>query len=387
MAGDRYRGTAHGARGRPARDHGVPRNAFRTMGRRPLTSAAEGTGGADQVARVAGIKDVARQAGVSVGTVSNVINRPEAVLPETRARVLAAIEELGYVRSESARQLRAGRSRIMALLVLDMGNPFFVDVARGAERAAREAGLGVMVCNSGQSPAEEAEYLGLFAEQRVCGVLVTPADATGRNLEAFSRHHIPFVLVDRVASSPDHCAVSVDDVRGGSLAVGHLLTAGHRSVAYVSGPGDLHQIRNRREGALSALDRAGLGPEALVEIPSDRLDVAAGRDAGVRLLGLVPRPTAVFCANDLLALGVLQSLYAAGVRVPQDIAIVGYDDIEFAAAAAVPLTSVRQPAVVMGRMAADLLLQEADDEDGTHEHRSVVLQPELVVRASSATPR
>ncbi|MFC9861847.1 MULTISPECIES: LacI family DNA-binding transcriptional regulator [unclassified Streptomyces] len=336
---------------------------------------------------MAGIKDVARRAGVSVGTVSNVINRPEAVLPETRARVLAAIDELGYVRSESARQLRAGRSRIMALLVLDMGNPFFVDVARGAERAARQAGLGVMVCNSDQSPAEEAEYLGLFAEQRVCGVLVTPADATGRNLEAFSRHRIPFVLVDRVAPGVESCAVSVDDVRGGALAVGHLVSAGHRSVAYVSGPGDLHQIRDRREGALAALAEAGLPPEALVEIPSDRLDVAAGRDAGARLLGLVPRPTAVFCANDLLALGVLQALYAAGVRVPQDVAIVGYDDIEFAAAAAVPLTSVRQPAVVMGRMAAELLLEEADDEDGGHRHRNVVLQPELVVRASSASPR
>ncbi len=352
----------------------------------PLEERGRGSG-AGLVARVAGIKDVARQAGVSVGTVSNVINRPEAVLPETRARVLAAIEELGYVRSESARQLRAGRSRIMALLVLDMGNPFFVDVARGAERAARQAGLGVMVCNSGQSPAEEAEYLGLFAEQRVCGVLVTPADATGRNLESFARHRIPYVLVDRVASGTGTCAVSVDDVRGGALAVGHLISAGHRSVAYVSGPGDLHQIRDRRQGALSALAEAGLPPEALVEIPSDRLDVAAGRDAGARLLGLVPRPTAVFCANDLLALGVLQALYAAGVRVPQDIAIVGYDDIEFAAAAAVPLTSVRQPAVVMGRMAAELLLEEADDEGGTHEHRSVVLQPELVVRASSSTPR
>lgn len=158
-------------------------------------------------------------------------------------------------------------------------------------------------------------------------------------------------------------------------------------MAYVSGPGDLHQIRDRREGALAALADAGLPPEALVEIPSERLDVAAGRDAGARLLGLVPRPTAVFCANDLLALGVLQALYAAGVRVPQDIAIVGYDDIEFAAAAAVPLTSVRQPAVVMGRLAAELLLEESDDEDGTHEHRSVVLQPELVVRASSSTPR
>ncbi|MFE7426815.1 LacI family DNA-binding transcriptional regulator [Streptomyces sp. NPDC057545] len=338
------------------------------------------------MARVAGIKDVARQAGVSVGTVSNVINRPEAVSPETRARVLAAIEELGYVRSESARQLRAGRSRIVALLVLDMGNPFFVDVARGAERAARDAGLGVMVCNSGQSPSEEAEYLGLFAEQRVCGVLVTPADPTGRNLEAFRRHGIPYVLVDRVASGADVCAVSVDDVRGGVLAVGHLLSSGHRSVAYVSGPDDLQQIRDRREGALSALADAGLPSEALVEIPCDRLDVTAGRDAGARLLGLAPRPTAVFCANDLLALGVLQALYAAGVRVPQDVALVGYDDIEFAAAAAVPLTSVRRPAAVMGRMAAELLLEEADDAGGTHEHRSVVLRPELVVRASSTPP-
>ncbi|GGZ02116.1 LacI family transcriptional regulator [Streptomyces nitrosporeus] len=336
---------------------------------------------------MAGIKDVARRAGVSVGTVSNVINRPEAVLPDTRARVLTAIEELGYVRSESARQLRAGRSRIMALLVLDMGNPFFVDIARGAERAARDAGLGVMVCNSDQSQEEEAEYLGLFAEQRVCGVLITPADATGGTLEAFGRHRIPYVLVDRVAAGPDTCAVCVDDVRGGMLAVRHLVAAGHRTVAYVSGPGDLYQIRDRRQGALQALAEAGLGPGALVEISGGRLDVAAGRDAGARLLGLVPRPTAVFCANDLLALGVLQSLYAAGVRVPQDIAIVGYDDIEFAAAAAVPLTSVRQPATAMGRMAAEMLLEEADDPDGSHRHRNVVLQPELVVRASSAAPR
>lgn len=295
------------------------------------------------MARSVGIKDVARAAAVSVGTVSNVINRPDTVGPDTRARVLSAIERLGYVRSESARQLRAGRSRIMGLLVLDMGNPFFVDVARGAERAAREAGLGVMVCNSAQSPGEEAEYLALFAEQRVRGVLLTPADATGRNIEAFRRHDIPFVLVDRVAEGTTECSVSVDDVAGGALAVRHLLDAGHRSIAYVSGPPGFNQVRDRRTGALAALAGAGLGPDALRELPTERLDVAAGRDAGARLLGLSDRPTAVFCANDLLALGVLQSLFAAGVSVPGDLALVGYDDIEFAAAAAVPLTSVRQP--------------------------------------------
>ncbi|MFE2378377.1 LacI family DNA-binding transcriptional regulator [Streptomyces sp. NPDC059398] len=336
---------------------------------------------------MAGIKDVARRAGVSVGTVSNVINRPASVSPETRARVQAAIAELGYVRSESARQLRAGSSRIVALLVLDMGNPFFVDIARGAERAARAAGLGVMVCNSDQSAAEEAAYLSLFAEQRVLGVLVTPADPTGRSLEEFGRHGIPSVLVDRVASGGASCAVSVDDVHGGTLAVRHLVAAGHRSIAFVTGPPELRQIQDRRKGALAALDEAGLPPEALVEISTGRLDVAAGRDAGARLVGLAPRPTAVFCVNDLLALGVLQSLYAAGVRVPQDMAIVGYDDIEFAAAAAVPLTSVRQPAVLMGRMAAELLLEEAGYAgEGEHLHRGVMLQPELVVRASSILP-
>ncbi len=130
------------------------------------------------------IKDVARHAGVSVGTVSNVINRPGQVSADIRARVTAVIDELGYVRSESARHLRAGDSRIMALLVLDMANPFFVDVARGAERAALDAGLRVMMCNSGQDPAEEAAYLSLFAEQRVRGVLVTPADADGANIAA-----------------------------------------------------------------------------------------------------------------------------------------------------------------------------------------------------------
>ncbi|MYW69696.1 substrate-binding domain-containing protein [Streptomyces sp. SID8379] len=342
------------------------------------------------MAQSVGIKDVARVAGVSVGTVSNVINRPETVAEETRARVLSAIDRLGYVRSESARQLRAGRSRIMGLLVLDMGNPFFVDVARGAERAAREAGLGVMVCNSAQSPAEEAEYLSLFAEQRVRGVLLTPAEATGRTVEQFRRHDIPFVLVDRVAEGATECSVSVDDVNGGALAVRHLVDAGHRRIAYVSGPPALNQVKDRRQGALRALAEAGLPASALHELPTERLDVAAGRDAGARLLGLADRPTAVFCANDLLALGVLQSLYAAGVRVPEDIAIVGYDDIEFAAAAAVPLTSVRQPAVTMGALAAELLLEEieaADRPDGIHEHRRVVLQPELVVRGSSLGPR
>ncbi|MFD7874637.1 substrate-binding domain-containing protein, partial [Streptomyces sp. NPDC059766] len=284
---------------------------------------------------------------------------------------------------------RARRCGIWGVFALYRATPFCAPLARGAAGPPREAGLGVMVCNSAQNPGEEAEYLSLFAEQRVRGVLLTPADATGRNIESFRRHGIPFVLVDRVAEGTTECSVSVDDVAGGALAVRHLVDAGHRSIAYVCGPPGLNQVRDRRTGALNALAEAGLGPEALRELPTERLDVAAGRDAGARLLGLADRPTAVFCANDLLALGVLQAMYAAGVGVPDDLAIVGYDDIEFAAAAAVPLTSVRQPAVTLGALAAELLLEETEAEAGhtAHEHRRVVLQPELVVRRSSLPGR
>ncbi|MFF2521089.1 LacI family DNA-binding transcriptional regulator [Streptomyces liangshanensis] len=336
--------------------------------------------------RTVGIKDVARRAGVSVGTVSNVLNRPEKVSEPTRVRVRAVIDELGFVRSETARQLRVGTSRILAVLVLDMANPFFVAVAKGAERAAREAGLGVMLCNSAGSATEEAEYLSLFAEQRVRGVLLTPADATGRNVRDFARQNIPFVHVDRAVPTAEGCSVSVDDVTGGALAVRHLLAAGHRSVTYVSGPMDLPQCRDRRTGALAALRESGLPERALGHLETARLDVASGIDAGARLLGLAVRPTAVFCANDLLALGVLQAMYGAGVNVPGDVSIVGYDDIEFAAAAVVPLTSVRQPAEQMGRTAAEMLLDETEPDRGPHTHRSVVLRPELVVRGSTRHP-
>jgi LacI family transcriptional regulator len=333
------------------------------------------------------IKDVARQADVSLGTVSNVINRPHSVGAGTRARVLAAIDDLGYVRSESARQLRAGQSRVIGLLVLDMGNPFFVEVARGAEHAARAAGLRVMVCNSGQDPGEEAEYLSLFAEQRVRGVLITPADTSGRSLAPLLRQRTPFVLVDRLVPAGEGCSVSVDDVAGGAMAARHLLDAGHKEIVFINGPLQLAQCHDRYEGVCNVVAEAGLPASTVRTLHVDRLDVAAGRDAAARLLGFPDRPTAVFCANDLIALGVLQTLYAAGIRVPDQMAIVGYDDIQFASAAAVPLTSVRQPAYQIGTTAAELLINETGGLVEAHEHKRVVFQPELVVRRSSLPAR
>ncbi|MFL6117045.1 MAG: LacI family DNA-binding transcriptional regulator [Catenulispora sp.] len=335
------------------------------------------------MAATASIKDVARQAGVSVGTVSNAINRPHLVSPETRVLVESAIATLGYVRSESARQLRAGRSLVMALLVLDTRNPFFLDIAAGAERVAREHGLMVMLCSSNQDQAEEDAYLAHFARQNVLGVLLSPVDGTGADIDMLQRRGVPVVLVDRGAEAEESCSVSVDDVLGGELAARHLLETGHRTIAFVGGPTSLQQVHNRLAGARGAVQAAGLPPETLTVLKTERLDIAAGRDAGQRLVGLAQRPTAVFCANDLLALGVLQALFAMGVRVPEDIAIIGYDDIEFAGAAAVPITSVRQPAFQIGRTSAELLLAESTEAPDVHQHQRIVYQPELVVRAST----
>ncbi len=339
-----------------------------------------------------GIKAVANHAGVSVGTVSNVLNRPEVVSEQTRRKVLDAIAALGFVRNESARQLRNGLSRTLAYVLLDPGNPFFTDVGRGAEDAAREAGLALFLCNSKEDAAREGQYLDILLEQRVRGVLITPVDAASPRLRSMPELGVPVVLVDRAADDPSAwCSVAVDDVEGGDLAVGHLLELGHTRIGYVGGPYSIVQVVHRHRGALRALERAGLGEDRLVRLETSALTVAEGRRAGQRLLGLPSRrrPTAVFCANDLLAIGFLQQMVQHGVAVPADVAIVGYDDIDFAAAAAVPLSSVRQPRYELGRRACELLLAEArawagrgaDPEE--HVHEQVEFTPELVVRASS----
>ena len=329
------------------------------------------------------IKNVAERAGVSVGTVSNYLNRPDAVSPTTRERVREAVEALGFVRNESARHLRAGRSRTVGLVVLDIANPFFTDVARGVEDAASEAGLSVILCNSDGDPVKESRYLDILAEQRVRGVLIVPADGERRRIDALRARGMPVVLLDRRATRSGQCSVSVDDVGGGRVAVEHLLGLGHTRVAFV-GSGDARQVADRRRGAKEAMRSAGRDAAELRVVEMPGLNVAGGRAAGFEIAAAPrsARPTAVFCVNDLVALGVLQALTHEGIEVPGEVAIVGYDDIDFAAAAAVPLSSIRQPRQQLGRAAAQLLVEEA--EQPGHRHRRVVFSPELVVRASSA---
>ena len=335
----------------------------------------------------AGMKDVASLAGVAVGTVSNVLNHPDLVRPLTRARVEAAMEELGFIPNGSARQLRAGRSRCLGLVVLDVTNPFFTEVARGVEDYAQAAGYAVILCNSDEADDKERRYLRVLEEQRVRGILITPVHGRAPELRRIRDRGTPVVLLDRPGSA-GQCSVAVDDRRGGEIAVSHLLELGHRRIALVNGPVAIRQCADRRRGALRAVERAGLDPAAvLVEVTVPAMNARAGAVAADDLLSVGPsgaagRPTAVFCTNDMLALGLLRRLGQAGVAVPGDLAVVGYDDIEFAADAAVPLTSVRQPKYQLGRAAAELLLDEADRPD-EHEHRRFVFKPELVARASS----
>ena len=329
------------------------------------------------------VTDVAAHAGVSLGTVSNVLNRPDRVSAATRERVLRAIDELGFVRNEAARQLRAGRSRTIGLIVLDVGNPFFTDIAAGVEEAAADVGLSVVLCNSGENSQREQHYLGVLEEQRAYGILVSPVTGRNTRLEAIRRRGIPIVLVDR-GSSRRQCSVSVDDVVGGEQAVHHLLEQGHQRIAFVGGPMAIKQVSDRLAGARQALRTAGLPESRISVVETPALKVSHGRAAGAQIAEMPARkrPTAAFCANDLVALGVLQEMTRRRVSVPGELAIVGYDDIEFAAAAAVPLTSVKQPRRQLGSAAAALLIEEADRAD-THQHRQVVFEPDLVIREST----
>jgi LacI family transcriptional regulator len=340
------------------------------------------------------IREVAQHAGVSLGTVSNVLNRPENVAASTREKVLASIRELGFVRNESARTLRSGRSRTVGLVVLDVANPFFTDVARGAEDVAEENAMVVTLCNSSEDSQREARHLDHLERQRVQGVLITPVDGNNPRLDRLIERGIPVVLVDRGAGARNRCSAAVNDELGGRLAVSHLLEQGNRHIAFVGGPVVIQQVADRYAGAQAAVtafvesQNGNAEPPVLDLVETEGLTLKTGGVAGGRIAAMPvgERPTAVFCANDLVALGLLQEVVRQGLRVPQDLAILGYDDIDYAAAAVVPLSSIRQPRDQLGRAAAEMLFDEINGGD-SHRHRQIVFEPELVVRESSTARR
>jgi LacI family transcriptional regulator len=330
------------------------------------------------------IREVAEHAGVSVSTVSNVLNRPAVVAGETRRRVEEAMAVTGYVRNAQARQLRGMPSAIVGVVILDLANPFYGELARGVEDTLARSGCQLLMASTDSSPDKERRQLRAMEEHGVRGVLLTPAAAPGRRIREMGRHGTGVVLVDH-PGDPETCSVTTDNVLGGRLAVAHLLTLGHERIAFLRGSLKIRPISDRRLGAVQAVTATGLDPAtALLEVA---LPATGGADAAEEaleaVLGRHDRPTALFCQNDIAALGAVRGLRRRGLRVPADMSVVGYDNVPFADVLDPGLTTVNQPSYDLGRAAADLVL---DKTHAGHVHRQVVFRPSLVVRGSTAPP-
>lgn len=326
------------------------------------------------------LRDVAKSAKVSVGTVSNVLNRPEIVAEKTLNKVRETIKELGFVPNGFARNLRSGNSRTLGLVVPDVSNPFFTEVARGVEDAASKRDYAVFLCNTDESVTKEDRYINVLTEQQVRGVLITPSDAKADRLDILRERGISVALLDREIKGQQQCSVSVDDINGGQIAIEYLTSLGHKDIAWVCGPESIPQVAERGAGVAKAAKASGVN---ITTIRIALMNTLQGEVAARKILELPKRPTAIFCANDLLALGVIRVLVATKVKVPQQISVLGYDNIDFAASAGIPLSSIAQPAYQMGVTAANLLLDECEDGEN-HRHEQIRFQPQLIERSSTA---
>ncbi|WP_432976937.1 LacI family DNA-binding transcriptional regulator [Dactylosporangium sp. CA-233914] len=322
-----------------------------------------------------GMREVASAAGVSVSTVANVLNNPAVVAEGTRRRVEAAMDSVGFVRSGPARQLRGLPSRLVGSVTLDQANPFYAELNRGIEDHLDDAGCMLLTCSTDLRADKELRLLRLLEEQSPRGVIITPTGEEPQRLTAVVARGTPVVLLDARQNSLDLCAVAVDHVLGGRLAGEHLVRLGHRRVAFVTAGPDIEPVRQRHDGLRQALG----GPP--VEVRLAAAGFAEGTDAAVRaLVEAADPPTAAVCVNDVVAVALIRGLQARGLRVPEDLSVVGYDDLPFAAHVRPALTTVRRPIRELGRIAAELLL---DESAAGHRHRELVFAPELVTRATT----
>ena len=326
------------------------------------------------------ISDVAREAGVSLMTVSRVINDKGEISPSTRQHVLDVIERLGYRPSGIARGLATQRTGTIGLVVPDIANPFFSDVARGAEDRAGAAGYHVFVCNADESPQRELSVLESLEEKRVDGLVLCSSRLQDDALRVALEHHPAAVLVNRRLTEAPVGAVMLADDAGAQSAIQHLLQSGHRAVGFLAGPLTSYSSRQRAIGYDAALEAAGI-THNLDWVRPCSYEVKGGRETARALLSDHPELTALFCYNDLVAVGALQACADLGRQVPYDLAVVGFDDIPMAAVVTPALTSCHVPRYELGDQAMKLLLDRING--CTEECTEIVLYPTLVVRASA----
>jgi LacI family transcriptional regulator len=328
------------------------------------------------------IQDVAKQAGVAAITASRVINNSGYASEAVRGRVLQAAAELGYVPNTLARSLRSRRSHTLALVLSDITNPFFTTVARGVEDAASDAGYAVIFCNTDESEEEERKYLSLLLQRRVDGILLVPARGGGEALRQARRQEIPVVVLDRrLPSAPsDQADVVRCDSRAGARQLARLLLdLGHRRIALLNGPVEVSTAADRAAGFWDALKTADLAING--SVLSGKFTLDSGAEMARAALAAPPRPTALIAANNFIAIGALRALRELGLRVPEDIALAGFDDLPPALVTFPFLTVASQPAYEMGQTATRLLLERLGGAAG--DFQEIVLPVELIVRASS----
>jgi LacI family transcriptional regulator, repressor for deo operon, udp, cdd, tsx, nupC, and nupG len=333
--------------------------------------------------RAARIQDVAKLADVSTATVSRALATPERVSPEARARVLEAIAKTGYVPNPAARTLRSQKTYMVLVVLPDLSNTFFSKILRGIEETLFEAGYGMIISDLDGSPEKEAHFAAFTAAGRVDGAILLNGHLFGQSREGEgqpARIKIPLVAVCEAIPGADIPQIEIDNRAAAYGMTQHLASLGHRSIAYVSGPASNILERERFQGFKDGLETAGLPFDPALVLPGD-YTIEAGVRAGQDLVARSTRPTAVFCTSDEMAIGLMRTLFSAGLRVPEDISVAGFDDIEFAAVAEPPLTTIHQPRRELGQAAASALIELLQ---GRSSPKRIRLETELVIRDSVA---
>jgi DNA-binding LacI/PurR family transcriptional regulator len=326
------------------------------------------------------IRDVAAHAGVSRATVSRVLNNNPAVNEVLRDRVLEAVRALGYQPNRTARRLRAQTSSVIGLIVSDIQNPYFISIIKGVEDVAYAHQMSLILCNSDEDPAKEQMYLHVMAAERVAGLVIVPSQTTNtQNLTQLKQLGIPVILLDRFAPDVEVDAVKVDNERGAYDAVRHLAGLGYKRIAIITGVLSLTTGRERYAGYQMALAAAGL-PHDLSLVKEGNFKAESGYRLTRELWASARPPDALFISNNMMTLGALRALRELAVRVPQQIALVGFDDMPWSGDLYSPLTAVSQPTYELGAEAVTLLLRRLADP--TSPFRTVMLQSRLIVRES-----
>jgi len=325
------------------------------------------------------LRDVAKTAGVSVSTVSRVVRGEDVVNPETKRKVMKAIKKLDYYVDITARAMVKKQTNTIGLSISDISNPFYPPLLRGVENTINKFGYSLILCNTDESAEKEKRYLKVMLEKRIDGLIVSLASPANTHfLEEFEKRGIPIVCIDRKAENMKVDTVCVDNIQGAFMAVEHLLKIGHRRIAMVSGIRGITTTEGRVEGYLKALKDYGVDKSLIVEGKST---IEGAMEAVEKLLNLDFSPTALFSCNNLITLGIYIGLKKHGKRIPKDMAVVGFDDLDWAEALYPSPTVVSQPTYTIGATAAQILIQRILKE-GPKNRQNIMLKTELIVRES-----